>query len=92
MKRFEALKSLRAKRATFTKRPNKKGEISNFDDVTGSKFKISPFLLGQNSKFTPIYWVKIQNVPLFVGSKFKIHPSLLDQNSKFTPLYWNNIL
>ena len=34
-----------------TKRPNKKGEISNFNDVNGSKFKISPFLSGQNSLF-----------------------------------------
>ena len=44
MKRSEAQKSLRAKRATFTK----KGEMSNFNDLTGSKFKITPF-----------YWVNI---------------------------------
>ena len=64
MKRSEAQKSLRAKRATFTKRP-------------GSKFKMSPFLLGQNSKFTPFYWVKIRNSPFFIGSKLKIYPFLL---------------
>ena len=59
----------------------KKGGISTFNDVTGSKFKISPFLLGQNSKFT-----------LFIRSKFEIHPFLLGQDSKFTPFYWVNIL
>ena len=60
------------------KRPNKKGEISNFNDVTGSKFKISPFLSGQNSPFfmgskfkiPPFYRDKIQNLPLFIGSFF----------------------
>ena len=64
--------------------PNKKGEISNFNDVTGSiqnsplfirsKFKIHPFLLGQNSEFTPFYWVKIQSLPLLNGSKFECSP------------------
>ena len=38
-----AKKCLRAKRAMFAERPNKKGKISNFNDVTGSKF------LGQKS-------------------------------------------
>ena len=60
--------------------PNKKGEISNSEYVTGSKFpplcwvknQIYPFLLGQNPKFTPFYRVNIQNLPLFIGSKFKI--------------------
>ena len=49
-------------------------------NVTGSKVKISPCFLGQNSKITPVldqnyphvYWVKIQNFPLFIGSKFEI--------------------
>ena len=36
------------------KRPNKKGEFSNFEYVTGSKFKITPF-----------YWVKIQISPFY---------------------------
>ena len=45
----------------YKKRPIKKGEISNFNDVTGSKFKIFPFLLGQNSKFSPFCRDKIQN-------------------------------
>ena len=34
-----------------------------------------PLFLGQNSKFTPFYRVKI-------------HPFLLGQNSKFTLFYW----
>ena len=37
------------------KRPNKKGEFSNFEYVTGSKFKIHPFLSGRNSNFPPFY-------------------------------------
>ena len=41
------------------KDPLKRGEISDFNEVTESKFKISPFLLSQNSKFTPFYWVNI---------------------------------
>ena len=81
--------SLRAKRATFTKRHNKKGWISDFNDVTGSqfkfppfcrdKFKIRPYLLGQNSKFTPFYRVKILKSPLFIGPKSQIYPFLLGQ-------------
>ena len=74
-----AQKSLRAKRAMFAERPKKKGKISNFNEVTGSKFKISPFcwdkfqnsplfIPGQNSKFTT-----------FIGSKFEIYPFLLGQ-------------
>ena len=57
----------------------KKGEISNLNYVTGSKFKISLFLSGQNSKFTPFNQVKIRNSPLFIGSRFKIYPFLLGQ-------------
>ena len=76
----------------FTKRPNKNGENSNFDCVTGSKFKIFPFLSGQNSKFPSFCRDKIRNSPLFIGSKFAIYPFLLGQNSKFTPFYWVNIL
>ena len=72
---------MRAKRATFTKRPNKKGKISyssNNITITGSKFppfcwvKILPFLMGQNSKFPTFCRDKIRNSPLFIGSKFKI--------------------
>ena len=39
-------------------------------------FKIHPFLLSQNSKITPFYWVKIQNFPLFIGSIFCKRSSL----------------
>ena len=70
------------------KRPNKKGEISNFFDVPGSKFKIFPFFVGTKfigSKFTPFSPVKIWNSPPF-GSK-EIHPFSSGQNSKFTPFY-----
>ena len=72
------------------KRPNKKGEISDFNNVTGSKFKIRPFLVGiklknhpflsgQNPKFTPICWVKSQNSSLFIGSIFSKRSSLQSQ-------------
>ena len=51
------------------------------------KIQNYPFLLGQNSKFTPFSWVKItpfcwdnnQNSPRFIGSIFRIHPFLLGQ-------------
>ena len=58
-----------ARQLKLTKRPNKKGEISNFNDVTGSKLKNSPFLSGQNSK-----------IPPFIGSKLKNYPFLSGQN------------
>ena len=67
------------------KDPLKRGEISDFNEVTGSKFKISPFLLGQKTKFPPFCRVKIRNSPPFY--RVKIHPLLSGQNSKFTPFY-----
>jgi len=55
----------------------KKGKAGNFNDETGPKLKNYPFLSGQNSKtpflssqnskFTPFYWVKIRDSPLFIG-------------------------
>ena len=58
------------------KRPNKKGEISDFNIVNGSK--CAP-LIGSKC-------------PRFIGSKFEFTPFLLGQNSKFTPFYSVNIL
>ena len=64
-----------AKIVTFfiTKRPNKKGEISNSNYVTGSNFtpfcwvKIQILFIGSVFKFTPVYWVKIQIYPGLLG-------------------------
>ena len=56
-------------------------------------FKIGPILLGQNSKFPALYWVNIQNSPLFIGSIIDIQnsPLFIRPDSKFTPFYWVNI-
>ena len=58
------------------KRPNKKGEITTFLSGQNSKFT---FLSGQNSNSPPFYWVKIQNLPLFIGSIFCKRSSLRSQ-------------
>jgi len=48
---------------------SKSRQIQNFPLIE-TKFIIDPFLLVQNSKFTPFCWVKTKNIPLFIGSIF----------------------
>ena len=91
MERSETQKSLRAKRATFTKYwPNKKGLILNFDPIKrGWILNFDPIKRGwilslqKEGKFWILFWptyiIEITYFPLFIGSIFCKHSSLRSQ-------------
>ena len=78
-----------------------KSKIQNSPLFVYTIFKIHPFLLGQNSKFTPFigskfeitpfYWVKIQNSKLFIRSIFCKRSSLRSQTFSISQTFWDTL-